>query len=107
MKVKIGRNAFAIILANCIEVYKKEAFGLLVGKKSGGDIYVSNAVPCQAIRSRFDEVELIGNRAERLEDALTNILGSSTKVIGDYHSHPVWGKIKPRFMPSDTDWGDM
>src|SRR3989338_4316869 len=107
MKVRLSRNAFAVMLANCIEVYKKEAFGLLVGRKSGGDIYVSNAVPCQAVHSSFNEVKAIGNRTEYLEDALTDILGSSTKVIGDYHSHPALGNITPPLIPSDTDWGDM
>ncbi|HIH14336.1 MAG TPA: hypothetical protein HA224_03710 [Nanoarchaeota archaeon] len=83
MKVRLSRNAFAVILANCTEMYKREAFGILLGKKNGNELYVSNAVPSRAVRNHFNEVEFVGNRTKTLEATLSDLLGRNRQIIGE------------------------
>ena len=105
MKVRILRDALAVMIANTVEVYKRESYGTLVGEKHNGSVIVRNAVPFQAVKLKFSEVETISDRAGRLEQALETIgLG---RVVGDYHSHPSHGDNFYPPEPSNTDLESM
>jgi proteasome lid subunit RPN8/RPN11 len=74
--VYISQNAFWGLLISAVEVYKRECFGLLIGYRD---------------RRSSDEIERF----------LENIPHLS--VIGDFHSHTMWGISRAASHPSETD----
>ncbi len=105
MKVKISKDAFVPMVANCVEVYKREAIGLFLGKKQNGNILLTDALSYQAVRQKYSEVETVGNRNHRLEHVIETL--GQNKVVGNYHSHPSFGENYYQPCPSKYDIGEM
>ena len=106
MKVRISGDAFAVILASGIEVYKREVLGFLIGEVKGNNIAIHNAVPAQSVERKFTEV-VPNERTHRFKDTLAELCTNGTKVVGDYHTHPLWGNRRYSASPSKFDLKGM
>ena len=106
MEVYISANAFWALLVSAIEVYKKECFGMLLGYRDGGNIYVvEHAVSYQTANRRHTSVEKNRRASKRMNKFLGNLPHLS--FIGDFHSHTGWGDLKGVGIPSSQDVVDM
>ncbi|MBI1969608.1 Mov34/MPN/PAD-1 family protein [Candidatus Woesearchaeota archaeon] len=85
VKVVIRKPAFISMVVACVEVYKKEAFGILFGTKDRRDFVVKNCLYYQSVRRDYLGVDLDKRRDKVITYALENI--STQKVLGDFHSH--------------------
>jgi hypothetical protein len=95
MEVYISSNAFWALLISAIEVYKRECFGLLIGYRDSGNIYiVEHAISYQTANRRHTSVEKNGRASKRMEKFLANLPHLS--LVGDFHSHTGWGDLKRR-----------
>jgi proteasome lid subunit RPN8/RPN11 len=105
----ISQNAFWGLLISAVEVYKKECFGLLIGyrdRKGDDDMYiVEHAIPYQTAGRRHKGVVSNPRAHRRIERFLTNMPHLS--VIGDFHSHTMWGYSRAASGPSDVDLEGM
>jgi proteasome lid subunit RPN8/RPN11 len=109
MLAYLSQNAFWGLLISAVEVYKKECFGLLIGyrdRKGPEEAYIiEHAIPFQTAGRRHRGV-VSNPRAEvRIERFLRNI--PQLSVIGDFHSHTMWGYSRAASHPSDTDLDGM
>jgi len=84
-KAMLSEEAFVAMLASCAEVYDKEAYGMLLGRKSRNMIYIENAVPFQSCRRTSIGVVVVQKAEKRLLSAMNFLTGY--RYIGDYHSH--------------------
>jgi proteasome lid subunit RPN8/RPN11 len=111
MTAYISQNAFWGLLISAAEVYKRECFGLLIGyrdrsREGDRDMYiVEHAIPYQTARRRHKGVASNPRAHRRIERFLRNIPHLS--VIGDFHSHTMWGYSRAASHPSDTDLEGM
>ena len=109
MTAYIAQSAFWGLLISAVEVYKRECFGLLIGyrdRKAGGDSYiVEHAVPYQTAGRKHKGVVSNPRAHRRIERFLRNI--PQLTVIGDFHSHTMWGYSRAASHPSDTDLEGM
>ncbi len=105
----ISQNAFWDLLISAVEVYKRECFGLLIGyrdQKGPEETYiVEHAVPYQTAGRRHKGVVSNPRAHRRIERFLRNI--PQLSVIGDFHSHTMWGYSRAASHPSDTDLQGM
>jgi proteasome lid subunit RPN8/RPN11 len=105
MTAYVSQNAFWGLLISAVEVYKRECFGLLIGyrdHKAGDDMFiVEHAVPYQTAGRRHKGVVNNPRAHKRIERFLRNIPHLS--VIGDFHSHTMWGYSRAAAHPSQTD----
>tara|TARA_Y100000310_G_C20701599_1_gene830455 strand:- start:6648 stop:7196 length:549 start_codon:yes stop_codon:yes gene_type:complete len=85
-KVVIRNDAFVGLISSCVEVYRKEAFGIVFGYKKGEEYVVKEILPFQTARRGYTSASLKPSK----EKALNKILACMSKnsIIGDYHSHP-------------------
>jgi proteasome lid subunit RPN8/RPN11 len=106
MEVYISSNAFWALLISAVEVYKRECFGLLLGYRDTGNIYiVEHAISYQTANRRHTSVEKNGRASRRIEKFLANLPHLS--LIGDFHSHTGWGDLKGVGNLSSQDLVDM
>jgi proteasome lid subunit RPN8/RPN11 len=85
-KVIIGEEAFVMMLAGATEVYDKETYGLLIGKKRKKDYHVQYAVPHQSSRRYSYGVAITHKHEKKLIQAINFLKGY--KYLGEFHSHP-------------------
>ena len=109
MTAYISQNAFWGLLISAVEVYKRECFGLLIGyrdRKGAQDMYiVEHALPFQTAGRRHKGVVSNPRAHRRIERFLRTI--PQLSVIGDFHSHTMWGYSKAASHPSETDLEGM
>ena len=109
MTAYISQNAFWGLLISAVEVYKRECFGLLIGyrdRKGPQDTYIiEHALPFQSAGRRHRGVVSNPRAHRRIERFLQNI--PQLSVIGDFHSHTMWGYTRAAARPSDTDLEGM
>jgi proteasome lid subunit RPN8/RPN11 len=105
MLTYISQNAFWGLLISAVEVYKRECFGLLIGyrdRKGPDDMYiVEHALPYQSAGRGHRGVVNNPRAHRRIERFLRSI--PQLSVIGDFHSHTMWGYSRAASHPSDTD----
>src|SRR5215468_4265316 len=105
MTAYISQNAFWGLLISAVEVYKRECFGLLIGyrdQKEDEDRYIiEHAVPYQTAGRRHKGVVSNPRAHKRIERFLANI--PQLSVIGDFHSHTMWGYSKAANALSQID----
>ena len=105
----ISQNAFWGLLISAVEVYKRECFGLLIGyrdRRGREDVFiVEHALPFQTAGRRHKGVVSNPRAHKRIERFLSNI--PQLSVIGDFHSHTMWGYSRAASHPSDTDLEGM
>jgi len=109
MTAYISQNAFWGLLISAVEVYKKECFGLLIGyrdRRGPEDMYIiEHALPYQTAGRRHKGVVSNPRAHKRIERFLHTI--PQLSVIGDFHSHTMWGYSRAASHPSDTDLEGM
>jgi len=86
--VIVRNEAFVNMLVSSLEVYKKEAYGVLLGKRAGGDYIVRQAFTYQSARRHYDWVVMDPKRRNRIDLLLHHLMRN--QFIGDYHSHVDW-----------------
>ena len=101
MEVYLSENAFVGLLVSSIEVYRRECFGILLGHREPERIMVEFAVPYQSARRKFQEVHMDWHRSQRVEEAVR--MTSRWELVGDYHSHPMYGDEKATTKLSGVD----
>ncbi len=109
MTAYISQNAFWGLLISAVEVYKRECFGLLIGyrdRKGPAETYIiEHAVPFQSAGRKHRGVVSNPRAHKRIERFLQSI--PQLSVIGDFHSHTMWGYSRAASQPSDTDLAGM
>jgi proteasome lid subunit RPN8/RPN11 len=105
----VSQNAFWGLLISAVEVYKRECFGLLIGyrdRRGAEDMFiVEHALPFQSAGRRYKGLVTNPRAHQRVERFLRNMPHLS--VIGDFHSHTMWGYSKAASHPSETDLEGM
>ena len=84
----VRNEAFVNMLVSSLEVYKKEAYGILLGKRSGGDYIIHQAFTYQSAKRHYDWVVMDPKRRNRIDLLLRHLM--RYQFIGDYHSHIDW-----------------
>jgi proteasome lid subunit RPN8/RPN11 len=109
MTVYVSQSAFWGLLISAVEVYKRECFGLLIGYRDRRGpqetFIVEHAIPYQTSRRRHKGVESNPRAHRRIERFLHSI--PQLSVIGDFHSHTMWGYSRAANHPSETDLEGM
>ena len=95
MEVYISSNAFWALLISAIEVYKKECFGLLLGYRDSGNIYiVEHAISYQTANRRHTSVEKNGRASRRMEKFLANLPHLSLERNEQLASHALSSRMR-------------
>ena len=100
-EIFLSDNAFLGMLISSVEVYKLECHGILLGFKTKGRIVVEYAVPCQAAKRKFSEVEPNWRKELKVKEVLPKLV--HLQVLGGFHSHPQFGKEKGKARLSESD----
>jgi len=98
--VIIRNTAFVNMVVSTLEVYKKEAYGVLIGKRQGKDYVIRHAMAYQSAKRHYDWAVMDPARRNRMDLLLKCML--RYRFIGDYHSHIDW----PEHL-SDADKKEM
>jgi proteasome lid subunit RPN8/RPN11 len=105
MEVYLSENAFIGLLVSTIEVYRRECFGILLGHRETDRIMVDFVVPYQSAKRKFQEVRMDWHRGQRIEEAVRTT--SRWELVGDYHSHPMYGDKMATTKLSKVDQEDF
>ncbi len=105
MEVYLNENAFIGLLVSTVEVYRRECFGILLGHREPERIMVEFVVPYQSAQRKFQEVHMDWHRGQRVEEAVRTT--SRWELVGDYHSHPMYGEKKATTKLSGVDIKDF
>ena len=106
MEVYVSDNAFLAMVTAAIEVFQKETLGILLGYRSDRSHVVQTAITYQTSDRSNALVARNDNAHRRIEAFLQNVV-SHARIIGDFHSHPQYGKTRGGFQPSDEDVEEM
>ncbi|MBW2968116.1 hypothetical protein KY362_06540 [Candidatus Woesearchaeota archaeon] len=85
-KVIIREEALVMIASSAVEVYNKETYGLLLGRRHKRDYVLQYAVPYQAALRYVYGVNVVAKREKALINSMNFFKGC--KYMGEYHSHP-------------------
>ncbi|MBW2964327.1 Mov34/MPN/PAD-1 family protein [Candidatus Woesearchaeota archaeon] len=85
-KVIISEEAFVMMIAGAAEVYDKETYGLLLGRRKKTDYYVQYAVAHQSSRRYTYGVQVTKKHEKKLFQTINFLKGY--RYIGEFHSHP-------------------
>lgn len=99
-RLVLRNQAFVNILASSLEVYKKEAYGVLLGRRRGRDYVVRYVFSYQSAKRHYDWVVMDPRRQNRIDQILKCLM--DYRYIGDFHSHIDW----PAHL-SDADKKEM
>ncbi|MDI6840331.1 MAG: Mov34/MPN/PAD-1 family protein [bacterium] len=103
-EVHVKERAFLAMLLSCIEVYRHETIGLLLGYEGKNAFIVEYAIPYQTAVKGYSWVAPKSQASERMVKILEHM---PINVIGDFHSHTQWGDFKGKPIPSGEDIADM
>tara|TARA_Y100000310_G_scaffold345665_1_gene467970 strand:+ start:26387 stop:26929 length:543 start_codon:yes stop_codon:yes gene_type:complete len=84
--VTISERAFVDIIASCIEVYKKETYGFLIGEKHKKHYMIYDAISFQSAKRGYESVNVSTFRINRMNYVFSHL--TNLKLVGDFHSHP-------------------
>lgn len=105
--VHISKGAFFIMIYAATNVFKKECYGFVLGYKpsAGSNRYlVTDAAPFQNLKRQLNtEIELKERSSRRFKKFLFEMKNIYPKYLGEFHSHPEWGDLKPSDKMSETD----
>lgn len=105
MIVQLSQTAFLSAVLASIEAYKKECYGLILGYRTDTQWLVEYAVPYQTAARGHKLVCPHGGRDRRVRACLGELSGYD--VLGTFHSHPAWGRLRAVAKPSKTDIDSM
>ncbi len=86
INVTLTKSAFLSMVTACIEVYKKEALGIMLGEKHRKHYLIKEALSYQTAKRGYEDVVVSSERIKRINDTLLHI--TKAKVLGFFHSHP-------------------
>lgn len=86
INVTLTKSAFLSMVTACIEVYRKEALGIMLGERHKKHYLIKEALPYQTAKRGYDDVGVSAERIRRIDDTLKHI--TKSKVLGFFHSHP-------------------
>ena len=104
--VYIEKEPFLDILLASVETFKRECVGYIFGYKPSrkrNSFIITNAVNIQLAKKRKNSEVIQSQLSKKNCEDLFNSYPSMFKVIGDFHSHPEWGRHKGVAMPSEID----
>ncbi|GEM_PF-321131 len=101
MQVYLNENVFMGMVLSCVEVYKKECFGLLLGYRTPEKYIVEHAIPYQTVRRGHNWAELRSDKWKMLQEILKNF--PKLDILGDFHSHTMYRDIKAHVSLSRDD----
>lgn len=104
--VYIEKEPFLNMLSASIETFKRECVGYIFGHKPSrkrNSFIITNAANIQLAKKRKNSEVVQSQLSKKNCEDLFKKYPSLFKVIGDFHSHPEWGKHKGVAMPSETD----
>lgn len=101
MQVYLNENVFLGLVLSSVEVYKKECFGLLLGYRTPEKYVVEHAIPYQSAKRGHGWIELRSDKWKVLKDVLKSF--PRLDVVGDFHSHTLYGDIKAKVSLSKDD----
>ncbi len=101
MQVYLSENVFMGMVLSTVEVYKKECFGLLLGYRLPDRYVVEHAIPYQSVRRGRNFAELRSDKWRVIQEVLKCF--PRLDVLGDYHSHTMYGKIRAEVALSRDD----
>jgi len=104
--VILKKDAFLTMVLSCVEVYKKEALGYLIGYKTKNLFLVEHAIPFQSAKRGFVWAEIPEKRLERIRE-LAERFKTHFEIIGDFHSHTRLGESAGLPIPSGDDIASM
>jgi len=84
--VTLSKQAFIGMITNSIEVYKKETFGFVLGRKHRNHYFAADTATFQSADRDYEYVNIKANKINRMNYALRHL--TNYELIGDYHSHP-------------------
>ena len=82
----ITEKTLVEIIASSVEIYKKEAFGILLGEKHKKHYMAYDAISFLSAKRSYGFVNVPTIRANRVNYTLSYL--TKFKIIGDFHSHP-------------------
>jgi proteasome lid subunit RPN8/RPN11 len=101
MQAYLNENVFMGMVLSCVEVYKKECFGLLLGYRTPEKYIVEHAIPYQTVRRGHNWAELSHDKWKVIQEILKNF--PKLDVLGDFHSHTMYRDIKAQVSLSRDD----
>ena len=105
MEIFLSDKAFLSIILSCVEVYKNECLGVLLGFKTRGLIVVEYAIPFQSAKRTPNEVIPNWRRELKVIEVLPQLI--HLEKLGYFHSHPQWGHSKGMAKLSEADKDSM
>ncbi len=82
----LSKSAFLGMLTACIEVYKQEALGIILGETHRKHYKVLDVVPYQSARRGYAAVTVPAQRLRRINYVVEHV--TKSHVLGFFHSHP-------------------
>lgn len=108
--VYIEKEPFLTMIFASVETFKRECLGYIFGYKPTQDrnsFVITNAIPIQLAKKRknseVEQSKLSMNNISNCFDGYPSLF----RKIGDFHSHPEWGRHKVQAIPSKQDIKDM
>ena len=84
-KVFIQDSALLSIIIASVEVFRKETYGILLGKKQGKNYFVKHAISFQTATHDYEFVAIDKSSENRLANIAKYL--TKQKYLGDFHSH--------------------
>lgn len=101
MTVHLSETAFLSIILSSVEAYKKECYGLVLGFRTETQWRVEYAIPYQTAARGHTMVTPHGLRDRRVRSCLGQLC--NYELLGTFHSHPAWGRLRAMAKPSKWD----
>jgi len=87
--VKFSGSAFVTLIISCIEVYRRESFGIILGHKEKNNFIIKTCLPFQTAKRGYTSTSLALSKEKSINEVLQCL--SKDFMVGDFHSHP--GKV--------------
>jgi proteasome lid subunit RPN8/RPN11 len=104
VRVEIRKKAFFPLILAAAETFKKETSGLILGRYENGRVVVKTSVPCQESKRSFGYFDFNKKRLRVMQEIIEEFYPKTNyDLLGYFHSHPEYGKIKFKPKPSRAD----
>lgn len=90
-RMSLSEPAFLGMILASAEVYRRECYGLLVGRARPGGTRVEGAIAYQTAERTFSGVSLCDRPNRVIQDIVTRFSRHKHAYIGEFHSHPDYG----------------
>lgn len=101
IQVYLSENVFMGMVLSTVEVYKNECFGLLLGYRLADRYVVEHAIPYQSVKRGRNFAELRSDKWRVIQEVLRYF--PRLDMLGDYHSHTMYGNVRAEVSLSRDD----